>query len=37
MKKTENPSITIVGIIPRELEKIHPFSDGNGRVGRFIA
>ncbi|EJT5937229.1 Fic family protein [Clostridium perfringens] len=34
--KIKNPTIEDICIFHLEFERIHPFQDGNGRIGRFI-
>ena len=34
--KNEYPGILLVAVIHNQFENIHPFADGNGRVGRIL-
>lgn len=34
--KTKYPPLLLAGVMHDEFEKIHPFQDGNGRVGRLL-
>jgi len=34
--KTEYPAILLAAVVHNQFENIHPFADGNGRVGRIL-
>ena len=34
--KTKYPSLLLASVVHNQFEKIHPFQDGNGRVGRLL-
>ncbi len=34
--KKEYPAILLAAVIHNQFENIHPFADGNGRVGRIL-